>query len=108
MRGVSIEYFKHIQEKSQVTPQSQPDQVNLHNGPPARKIEFVHTKLLLAISIPDTCVNIVVVKNGAERRITDNTLAARSIDPVMRLEDGSAATLETRSAALIDLYILAQ
>jgi hypothetical protein len=77
--------------------------MRLYNRPSAGEADLVDTKLLLSISISNTGINIVIVKNRAERRVAEDTLSTRTIDPVMRLEDGGTATVGAGDAALVDL-----
>ena len=65
----------------------------LYDRPAAGPVDLVDTELLLAITVTDACVDIVVVKQRTLLRIIVNTLAARAIHEAVGLEDRGAAAL---------------
>lgn len=75
----------------------------LHHRPTARKADFVDTESLLPVRISDVRINIVIVQDRAKARIIVNTLATRSVDIVMALQDGRASTCSTTGSSLINL-----
>ena len=75
---------------------------SLYDGPSAREVDLVDTKLLLAVSIANTSVDIVVVEHGAHLGVVVNTLTTRAIDPTMRLQDSGAAAAGAVNAVLVD------
>lgn len=73
----------------------------LHNGPSTREVNLVDTKPLLRITVPNTCVNIVIVQHRAKARIIVNTLATRSVHPAMRFQNSRSAALGALLTGLI-------
>ena len=78
---------------------------DLHRRPAIVPRDFVPTKLLLTISVPNVRVNIVVVKDPAFSRVIINSLSTRRVNIVMRSKDNVSTTSQTRRTGSIDLQI---
>jgi hypothetical protein len=74
----------------------------LYDRPSAGPVDLVDTELLLAILVTNTRVNIVVVENRAILRVPVNTLATRTVDPAVGLENSGATAAGAALAALVD------
>ena len=79
--------------------------IDLHRRPAIVPRDFVPTKLLLTISVPDVRVDIVVVKDPAFNRIVVNSLSTRRVNIAMRSKDNVSTTSQTRRTGSIDLQI---
>jgi len=77
--------------------------MRLYNRPSGGEANLVDSELLLSISVTDTSVNVMVIENRAERRVAKDALSTRTVNPVVRLEDCSTATVGAGHATLIDL-----
>jgi hypothetical protein len=75
----------------------------LHRRPAIVPRDLVPAKLLLSISVPDVRVDIVVVKNPTFNRVVINTLSTRRVNIIMRRENNSSTTSQTRCTSSIDL-----
>jgi hypothetical protein len=75
---------------------------SLHHWPSTREVNLVDTEPLLAVCIANTGINIVVVQHRSEAGIIVHTLATRTIDKAVRLQDSSASTLSALLARLVD------
>ena len=73
----------------------------LDSRPSVDPLDLVNTKELLAISIANGCVNVVVVQDPSQVRIVVNTLTTRSVDGPMRRQNKSTTTVGAAYATLI-------
>ena len=74
----------------------------LYDRPTAGPVNLVDTELLLAITITDACVDIVVVKKRTLLGIIVNTLAARAIYEAVGLEHSRTTSFSALHASLVN------
>lgn len=79
-----------------------PNVGRLYDGPATGPVDLINAKLLLAISVANTGVDVVVVEERALLGIPVNALTAGAINPSVRLKDSGTTTLSAFLAGLID------
>jgi hypothetical protein len=76
----------------------------LYDRPSGGEADLVDAKLLLAVCVTNTGIDVVVVEDRAERRVVEDTLSTRTIDPIVGLENSGTATVGAGDATLVDLW----
>lgn len=96
----------------------------LDNRPPAREVKNIPSKELLAISVANSSINIVVVQHRAERRVGEDTpvyvshfcqssgdwggiLSSRSVDIVVAFQDDCSTAGSAGNTTCVNLDSLA-
>jgi hypothetical protein len=74
----------------------------LYNRPSAGEVDLVDTELLLAILVPNACINVVVVQDRTKLRVIVNTLTTRTVDVTVGLEDSGTTAAGAALAGLVD------
>jgi hypothetical protein len=74
---------------------------HLHDRPSAREVNFVDTKFLLAISKADRGINIVIIKDGAQAGVAEDTLSTGAIDIAVAREHIGATAIDATNTALV-------
>ena len=81
--------------------QSTKSRTRLNSRPSVDPLDLVNTKALLAISITNGSVDIVIVQDPSQTRIVVDTLTTRSVDSAMRRQNKSTTTIGTAHTALV-------
>ena len=74
----------------------------LYDRPAGGEVDLVDTELLLAISVANASVDVVVVEERSLLRVPVDTLTTRTIDPAVGLENSGTTTLSALLTSLVD------
>jgi len=81
--------------------------LHLNRRPPiAAPLEHIDTQALVAVSVPDRGVDVVVVDDGAFAGVVVDALTTGAVDLAVRAEDERAAVRRARGALLVNLELL--